>query len=38
MKLVRKIAAAVLFEPIRVVKLEAELADFIPDLLLLRAQ
>jgi len=38
MQLVRKVTGAVLLQPIRVVKLDAELADLVPDLLLLRAQ
>jgi hypothetical protein len=38
MQLVRKVAAAILVQPIRVVELEAELADLFPDLLLLQAQ
>ena len=38
MQLVREVAAAVLLQPIRVVKLHTELADLVPDLLLLRAQ
>jgi hypothetical protein len=37
-KLVRKIAAAILLQPITVVELGSELADRIPDLLLLKAQ
>src|SRR5260370_1081092 len=36
MQLVGKLPAAVLFQPIRVVELEAELADLVPNLLLLR--
>src|SRR5262249_15502812 len=38
MQLVRKLAAAILVQPISVVELKAELADLIPDLLLLGAQ
>ena len=38
MQLVRKVTGAVLLQPIRVVELDAELADLVPDLLLLRAQ
>jgi hypothetical protein len=38
MKLVRKVAGAILLQPVGVVELDAELADLITDLLLLRAQ
>ena len=38
MELVRKLAAAILLQPIGVVELGAELADLVADLLLLRAQ
>ena len=38
MQLLRKVTGAVLLQPIRVVELDAELADLVPDLLLLRAQ